>query len=115
MHHAARPRFHRIGLAWLVWLAALLPLAQVAAQAHALSHLGEPTSRRGADGSSPHTAACELCLAAAAVGSGALPAAVAAVPAPAAGDTLPAGAEAGGWLAPPPAAYLSRAPPLSLG
>lgn len=115
MRHAARPHLRRIGLAWLMWLAALLPLGQVAAQAHALSHLGEQASRRGDDGSAPHTAACELCLVAAAIGSGALPAAAPAVAAAAGHETQPVGAATGVWQSPAPAAYLSRAPPLSLG
>jgi hypothetical protein len=60
-------------LPWLLWLALLLPLAQTAAAWHAYSH-GRPAAEvRGvSDAAAPHAVACDLCIAAAAVGGGAL-------------------------------------------
>ena len=60
-------RSHRLALA--LWLALLLPLAQAAAVRHEISHLGEQRTQR-VDLTAEH---CELCLAAAALGSMAPP------------------------------------------
>ena len=60
-------RSHRLALA--LWLALLLPLAQAAAVRHEISHLGEQRTQR-LDLTAEH---CELCLAAAALGSMAPP------------------------------------------
>lgn len=104
--------FRKPGLAWLLWLAALLPLAQTAALAHAASH-GVAVQAAGDDDKALANAAhCDLCLAAAALGSGA-PA-----PEPAAPRSVPAVQEAPAFAAPAaPAtrtdwAWQSRAPPV---
>lgn len=103
----------RTGLAWLVWLALLLPFAQSAAAWHAYSHTAAPTANRDEGNAAAHAAHCDLCLVAAAAGGPALPGSA---------PTLPAAAAAPGPLAqaaraaPPsrPAfAYRSRAPPSS--
>ena len=60
-------RSHRLALA--LWLALLLPLAQAAAVRHEISHFGEQRTQR-LDLTAEH---CELCLAAAALGSMAPP------------------------------------------
>ena len=68
--------------AWLLWLALLMPLAQAAAAWHVVAHEG---ARAGSDDGKhgPAHAQCELCLAAAALGSGAPPGKPAALPCPA--------------------------------
>ena len=56
---------------WLLWLALLLPLAQVASTWHQLSHLAPAAAALDEGLPSPHTAHCELCFAASAVDAGA--------------------------------------------
>ncbi len=66
-----RHTLRRPGMAWLLWLALFLPLAQTAAFAHAAAH-GAATRAAGDDDRAlAHAAHCDLCLAAAALGSGA--------------------------------------------
>jgi hypothetical protein len=59
-------------LSWLVWLGLLFAIAQAAASAHAISHLGADAGR-SRDGGAVH-AHCDLCLLGASIG-GAAPAA----------------------------------------
>lgn len=104
-------RFAASRFAWLLWLGLLLPVAQLAAATHALSHVrlagsGDPHPQ------APHLAHCDLCLTAAAIGGAAPPAAVAAFVAP----TLPS-SQTDGFVAAPRSvatvlAYRSRAPPV---
>ena len=108
---AMRSRPHpssRRRLSWLLWLGLLFVCAQAAANAHAISHLGQELGSR--DGGIVH-AQCELCLLGAGIG-GAAPTAEAPVALhPAVAHVLAA--------APPRAlepgalalAYRSRAPP----
>ncbi len=58
-------------LAWLLWLALLLPLAQAAGAWHVITHEAE---RTGSDESrhGPVHSQCDLCLAANALGTGSL-------------------------------------------
>jgi hypothetical protein len=97
-------------LAWVLWLALLLPLAQLAASGHGLAHTladGANTAKQAA-----HLAQCDLCLAAAAVSSGAATAAVIAPPLLSAlRHAAPLPAAGSVWAAPAPRAYSSRAPP----
>jgi hypothetical protein len=51
----------------LLWLALLLPVAQVAASWHELSHLAQDGAAGGQERSALHLGHCELCLNAAAV------------------------------------------------
>jgi len=62
-------------LVWLLWLAMLLPLAQAAANWHALSHTAASAAGGETDSDSKalHASSCALCLSAAVVSSGALP------------------------------------------
>ena len=94
---------------WLLWLALLLPLAQAMAGVHALSHA---SGERQGD-SLAHLVHCDLCLAAADLGSGAPasePALLAQSPAVHAAPLLARGhAPRAVALGLPPA----RAPPLS--
>lgn len=104
----------RYSTRWLLALAllsSLLPLAQTAAAWHAYGHVASDARSEG--DLAPHAAPCELCLAAAALGSGAvagqppalLPAGAAPLP------PLPVQERAA--AAPAALAYRSRAPPLS--
>ncbi|MCO5107399.1 MAG: hypothetical protein M9907_09980 [Burkholderiaceae bacterium] len=96
--------------AWLLWLALLTPLAQAAAAWHVVAH--ESAQAGSEDGKhGPAHAQCELCLAAAALGSGALPGKPSALACPACTQEAP-GADSGtAALAQPATAYRSRAPP----
>ncbi|MBC7484070.1 MAG: DUF2946 family protein [Rhizobacter sp.] len=102
---------------WLLWLALLLPMAQVAANWHAFSHTGRETSSdtRGEPNGkqAPHFSHCDLCLTAAAVTGGALAAAPTVLPIPALRHQAPQSVFASVWLALTALAYLSRAPPLA--
>ena len=61
-------RLHR----WVLWLAFLLPLAQLGAAVHGYAHLQDPARTSSSDKHLP--AACDACVAAAVVGAGAAPA-----------------------------------------
>jgi len=102
-------------VAWLLWLAMLLPLAQAAAGWHGLSHVRLDASASNSDGKQAlHAAHCDLCLVAAAVTGGA-PANPS--PAPvlhAAAHEAPMDALHGLASTAPALAYLSRAPPFVL-
>lgn len=60
-------RFTQRLLGCLLWLALLLPLAQVAASWHEVSHLAQDGAAGGQERSALHLGHCELCLNAAAV------------------------------------------------
>jgi hypothetical protein len=64
-------RFSRRCLAWLLWIGLLLPVAQVAAAAHALSHASQEASRNGDGAQAAAQAHCDLCLIGAAIGGAA--------------------------------------------
>ena len=105
--HLARlfNRSHRLALA--LWLALLLPLAQAAAVRHEISHLGEQRTQR-LDLTAEH---CELCLAAAALGSMAPPLQSAAPALLASGDQAVVASIAAGRAGCGILPYQSRAPP----
>lgn len=68
------PSFARRHLGWLLCLALLLPLAQLAGSAHALSHLPQSTQiAHDEDQGEPALHHCPLCPLASVVGGGALP------------------------------------------
>jgi len=58
-------------MAWLLWLALLLPLAQTAASWHILSHANSEPANALDDQQAVHQAHCELCLSAASLIGGA--------------------------------------------
>ncbi len=97
--------------AWLLWLALLLPAAQVLAAAHTLSHVAPVAGTDGGQ-QAPQDASCALCLSAAAVSGGALTGAQQPLPhvelRGKASPVLPYVR----WGAPTAPVYLSRAPPL---
>ena len=97
---------------WLLALALLLPLAQLAAGAHVFKHLQSSSIER-TDGHGKATAAagCEICLVAGAVSGGTpLPATPALPLLRSATGPAPIYSELPD-VAPPPARYRSRAPP----
>ena len=108
---------------WLLCLALLLPMAQVAAAWHVLSHTIADASFGTSIGTGdaadakrtlPHQTHCDLCLTASAVSGGALPSASQALAYSV--DRHPASqtAFADVWAAPLAHAYRSRAPPPAL-
>lgn len=99
------------GLAWLVWLALLLPLAHSAAIWHGYAHSARGAAGYEDDQGAPAAAHCDLCLTAAGVTGGALPAAARDLSLLAARHELPPAQPRSSWLAPLALAYLSRAPP----
>jgi len=109
------PRLRRIAaprLAWVLWLALLLPLAQAAANWHAQSHWD--TERSGSTKDLLASAHCGVCLSAAAVtGGGAASTPPAIAHAPERQISAPSAAVPR-WSAPLLRAYESRAPPFSL-
>ncbi|HEX5685915.1 MAG TPA: hypothetical protein VFY73_17965 [Ideonella sp.] len=100
-------------LAWLLWLALLLPLAQTAANWHALSHAAASAigGETDSDSKALHATSCALCLSAAVVGSGALPSAPASLLLPTGSHAAPQAADHGASRAADWPAYQSRAPP----
>lgn len=99
-------------MAWLVWFAMLLPMAQTAAAWHGVSHATALVAGAADPIDAPHTTPCELCLAGATVAAGAALAAWPAVLAVVAAHELPTLAFASVCAAAPALAYRSRAPPL---
>jgi len=59
-------------LAWLLWLAMLLPMAQVVATTHLLSHTGEAVAAAADQKAAHHALHCDLCVTAGAIAGGAL-------------------------------------------
>ena len=98
---------------WLLWLALLTPIAQTAAAWHALSHARSDVIG-GADGKQTlHHTHCDLCLAGAALSSGAIPGEPPSLPHSTALHEAPHADTNRTWFAPPARAYESRAPPFA--
>lgn len=100
-------------LSWLLWLALLLPFAHSAAIWHGYSHSAADAADYADGKGAPFAAKCDLCLAAAGVSGGALPADPPRLSMSAARNVLPPAQARSLWLAPPALPYLSRAPPLA--
>lgn len=98
-------------LAWLLWLALLLPVAQAATHWHGLSHPVAPHGAPASDQPALHLVDCDLCLSAATLHAGALPSTSALLPRIAAGGARLLAAADGAFVAAPLHTYLSRAPP----
>jgi hypothetical protein len=110
--HRLRSFWPRRRFAWLLWLGLLLPMAQVAAAVHVLSHARGAISGEADDKSAPHASHCDLCLTAAAIAGGAAIGEPPAFTPPAVRHEVPPAFAVEVWLALPVRAYLSRAPPL---
>ncbi|MBB3177840.1 hypothetical protein [Variovorax sp. Sphag1AA] len=114
----AAPRIQRPStrrFAWLLWVMLLLPVAQVAALWHGVSHV-VPTAQQEAPAPGEplsQAAHCDLCLLAATIHGGALPSAPILLPHPALKHQAPPVAFAAGWSGTPALPYRSRAPPAS--
>ena len=104
----------RLGLSWLMWLALLLPVSQSLAAWHQLSHRGQAGAAHAGDDGTLHKTSCGLCLAAASVDHGGLPAAYARVSVPALLAASPALPRIESPARPLVRRYLSRAPPAFL-
>jgi hypothetical protein len=98
-------------LAWWLWLALLLPLAQGVAAAHVLSHASAERSEEG--GKALHSASCDLCLAAAAIAGGAPPGEPPSLRFAVAPHVAPVMSSVGVASSTPARAYLSRGPPFA--
>lgn len=112
MSHVRSGRLAARRFGWLLWLGLLLPIAQLAAATHALSHTRTATSSRDDPSSQAHFVHCDLCLTAAAIG-GAAPVAEPASLATSVFDASPPRDVV--HVAPavaPALAYRSRAPPV---
>ena len=98
-------------LVWLLWLAMLLPLAQLAGASHLLSHKASQAAGDADSKQALHQVQCELCVTAAAVVGGAPgtePQARSALSPQTQAPEHPAASAPGVGSA---AAYASRAPP----
>jgi len=108
-----RPASSRRTLSWVLWLALLLPLAQVSASWHAISHLRLEAA--DSDGKQVlHQSHCDLCLTAAAVHGGGPAAEPPALRLHAARHAAPRPTARSLWLALTARPYQSRAPPVAL-
>lgn len=110
-----RRSFFCQSVAWVLWLALLLPLAQSAAMSHGYSHAGRsPSGQRDTEPALQlQLSHCDLCLAAAALGGGGLAAAGIGRFPPEGPGAVPREPVASVWQRPAPLAYRSRAPPIS--
>jgi len=97
-------------LAWALALALLLPIAQALAWVHTLSH---HATQRADAAATQLDAPCALCLSAAPLHGGALPAAQPLVWVPTAAPVAPPADHATAPRQPAALAYRSRAPPLA--
>ena len=98
---------------WLLWLALLLPLAQAAANWHALSHVSLDGVADSDGKQALHQTHCDLCLTAAAVSGGALIGGPQVLPHRVATHEAPQHASGSVWIALPARPYESRAPPFA--
>ena len=104
----------RRGLGWLLGLALLLPMAQLASAWHGVAHVRAEAGVHAGGQQAPGAAHCELCLIAAAVAGGALPSRSPSLAPTPARHAAPEPAATGLHAAAPSLAYRSRAPPLPL-
>jgi hypothetical protein len=100
-------------LAWLLWLLLLLPVAQVTASWHALSHAETDAGDVGDSRYSLHLTHCDLCLTAAAIAGGTPLGEPPSLSPGAIRFERPRTTRFSFWVAPPASAYLSRAPPVA--
>lgn len=100
-------------LGWLLCLALLLPMAQVAASWHELSHLAQDSAASGQERSALHLGHCELCLNAAAVHAAGPLTSPLVWTGPAQHHVLPAAPVVAQASTPLLLAYRSRAPPVT--
>jgi hypothetical protein len=100
---------------WLLWLALLLPLAQMAGAAHILWHAQQDSTQQQQqqrDADAAHLHACHICTVAAAVGGDALPTHAPSLPVIALPDAPPSAVLHAGILPAPQRRLPIRGPPL---
>lgn len=100
-------------LAWLLWLVLLLPVAQVAASWHALSHAETDASATRNPRHALHLTHCDLCLTAAAIDGGTPLVEPPSLSPEVTRHERPRTTPVSFWVASPASAYLSRAPPIA--
>ena len=100
-------------LAWLLWLMLLLPVAQVTASWHALSHAEADASGARDPRYAPHLTHCDLCLTAAAIDGGMPLGEPPLLSQEVTRQERPRVTPVTFWVASPARAYLSRAPPIA--
>jgi hypothetical protein len=98
---------------WLLWLALLLPMGQLLATWHALSHANSEARGEVNGKQALHLSHCDLCLTAAAVAGGAMAVAPPSLPHAVVRHQAPQRAFESVWLESPARAYRSRAPPFA--
>ena len=96
-------------LLWSLLLALLLPLAQVAAAAHELSHV--QARAEAASKQAPVAAHCDLCVVAASITGGGAPSTATTVASAPVEAAVPVAREPAAHFAEPFSAFASRAPP----
>ena len=107
---APRHPIFKPGLRWLLWLALLLPLAQLAAVRHSLSHAASDVGAASTQ-KAVHASHCDLCLAGSAVVGGAMKTQLQWLPVRVAHDETPRFGSTAVDSARTFSAYRSRAPP----
>ena len=112
MSHVRSGRLAARRFGWLLWLGLLLPIAQLAAATHALSHARTATSSRDDPSSQAHFVHCDLCLTAAAIGGAAPVAEPASLATPVFDASPPRDVVHVAPAVAPALAYRSRAPPV---
>lgn len=99
--------------AWLLWLVLLLPVAQVAASWHALSHAKTDLSDARDPRDALHLTHCDLCLTAAAIDGGTPLVEPLSLSPGVTRHEPPRTTPVTFWVASPASAYDSRAPPIA--
>jgi hypothetical protein len=113
MDSTSRRSSFRHSVAWLFWLALLVPLAQSVATVHGYSHVRTEASDHRDSDQAPQANHCDLCLTAAALAGGGLLAGESKLLLAAGPESVPREVAASVWQGLPTLGYLSRAPPFS--
>lgn len=113
MDSTRRSSSFRHSVAWLLWLALLVPLAQSAAMAHGYSHVRTEASDYRDSDQAPQANHCALCLTAAALAGGPVLAGESKLLLVAGSDSVPREGATSVWQGLPKLGYRSRAPPFS--
>jgi hypothetical protein len=111
---ASHPRpLARRHFVWLLWIALLTPIAQTATTWHALSHARFDAAHEGDGKQALHETRCDLCLAGAALSSGAIPVGPPFLPHPTALHDVPPADSSTVRFTLHERLYESRAPPVA--
>jgi hypothetical protein len=113
MDSTRRRSSFRRSVAWLLWLAFVVPLAQSVVIEHSYSHVRTAASDHRNSGQAPQVNHCDLCLTAAALAGGAVLSGESRLRLAAGPDRAPREGAASVWPGLLQLAYRSRAPPFS--